>query len=74
MAVCWNRRFLIRGWEDAKEGSAMKLHLCRHCEQPLMATSSVCPRCEMPTAQVYGLRWLLTATSSLMGFRRAAAR
>ncbi len=52
----------------------MKLHLCRHCEQPLMATSSVCPRCEMPNAQFYGLRWLLTATSSLMGFRRAAAR
>ncbi|HJP35830.1 MAG TPA: hypothetical protein QF901_07550 [Gammaproteobacteria bacterium] len=56
------------------ELSVMKLHICRHCEQPLMATNSVCPRREMPNANAHGLWRLFRATSSLIGFRRAAAR
>ena len=50
----------------------MRLATCRHCEQPLLHTHGICPRCEEPNSSSHWLAWTCTVVSAL-GVAAAAA-
>lgn len=44
----------------------MKLAICGYCEQPLLPTFKVCPRCEMKRRANHSLLWYCCAASLLL--------
>lgn len=51
---------------NSEDDLAMKLITCSHCEQPLLRSYRVCPRCEMPNRSSHGMV-MVSVTMGIVG-------